>query len=298
MQSNPAATHNIIQTVERLQASLAMEGWMRRSRWLEILKLTPKGYEAFRSGVQPLSEASLLSLSKFVGVSVEDISSGNIDFRAVAVNQGAGARELPELYAKAAFSRRRAVITSFDGLEQILGWRARHDALRYLGVNEAVLSDSMAPINAQFFTDAAKYLNAKHGLTEQHIFEMGLYSSEANRKNLIGAVLSSAADVREAYLIFFEELLAFFEHHTKYLVTFMSEHSCTVEAHQVPYTAEAMGVRYHGSKQLCIFRAAVLASIPRHLDKPIANIEETSCVHRGDRICCYSIRFPASEPVA
>lgn len=285
-------THELANTINRLQVCASMDKRKQRRQWLSVLGMSEKTYQSFLKGQVPLPDSSIISLARYLGIDAEDILKGSVDYRAVAVQKGGGMRELPEPYAVAAFSRRRTTITSFDYIEKHLGWQARAGALRHLNVNEAVLADHMAPINTRFFTDAVTYLRDTHGLSAQHIFEMGVHSSSANRNTLIGTVLSSARNVGEAYLTFVEELLKFFEHHSRNNITFLGEHSCIIEATPLPYIAEAMGTHHLGSWQICAIRVGVLSSIPCYLNLPLAKVSETLCVHRGDKVCRFEIEFP------
>ena len=285
----------LAETIDHLRTCASLDGPKHRRQWLDILGVNEKDYKGFIAGKKPLPDAAVESLAKHLGLDADDVWNGTVDFKSVAVKQGNGSKELPERYAVAAFSRRRTTITSFDYIEKTLGWRARMDALRHLQVNESVLSDHMAPINNRFFTDAANYLCANHGLGTNHLFEMGVHSSVANRKTLIGSALSASRNLMEAYLIFGEDLMRFFENHTRYAISFLREDSCTIDAFQMPYIAEAMGAHNFGSLQICATRGGMIASIPRYLNKPLAKVSEILCVHRGDHFCRYHVEFPKHE---
>lgn len=283
---------NIVNTVSRLQACASMDHFWGERKWLDILGITKRDYKAFLQEQRPLSDTSITSLADYLDVSADEIQQGTVDFRAVSTQKGDGDKVLPEPYSIAAFGRLRTTITSFDYIEERLGWRVRADTLRHFRINEAVLSDYMAPTNMRVITDLALYMQTKHNMSDSQLFHMGMHSSVGNRNTLIGAVLSTARDITEAYAIYIDELAKFFENNLRYTITLLREDRCTLEAVSYRYVAEALGVRHLGNKQVCAIRAGMLASVPHYLDQPQASVTEPLCVHRGDSVCRYEIKFP------
>lgn len=282
---------SLISTVERLQSGTASRSGRARRRWLEVLELSKRTYQEFLTGRRGLSEASIESLARHLELDPSDILSGNVNFQAVSARLGDGEKTLPEAYSVAAFGRRRTTITSFDFIEKKLGWRTRAEILRRFKINETVLTDFMAPINMQFMTDVADYLKKRHGVGERTFFEMGAHSAVGNRHTLIAEVLSAARSPAEAYEILFGGLIKFFEQNTRYSIASLDADGCTIDVVSYKYVAEALGVRHLGSREICSLKGGFLASIPLYIGRPLADVTETKCVHRGDELCRYEVLF-------
>ena len=285
-------------TLQRLQVCSGLDWGTGPTRWLDILGLGQKKYQSVLQRQSDLPDSSLISLAQFLEIQPEEILAGAVDFRKISVSKGNGQRTLPKSYSIAAFGRRRTTITSFDYLEDRAGWRVRADVLRAFHLNEAILSDYMAPINMQFMTDVADYLHSRHGLRHTDFFQMGAHSPLGNRNTLIGRTLSAARSPAEAYEMLFDGLIKFFEQNTKYTITELDEMGCTIEVTSYRYVAEALGVRQLGSHHICGLKAGFLASIPFYLNQKLAAVTETSCVHSGDSVCRFEVEFPISTQAA
>ncbi len=248
-------------------------------------------YARASRGEISVSDRCISRVADFFEVRPEELLTGAVDFRGVAIRKGRGRKELPEAYSVAAFGKRRTTITSFDYIQERFGWKVRAELLRRFDLNEAILSDFTAPINMQFMTDVAEFLRRRHLLSYSEFFRMGAHSPVGNRATLIGVSLSAARSLRETYEMLFDGLIRHFEQNTKYTIERLDDQGCTIEVISYPYVAEALGVRHLGNQSLCQLKAGFLASVPLYQDLPLAHVDETSCVHRGDATCRYELTF-------
>jgi len=283
------------ETVERLRASAALDSRASRHVWLDVLGMTHKQYQDFLQGQRELPEKSIESLAAFLQISPEEIRAGSVDYRSVAIRWENGGNTLPERYSVAAFARRRTAIASFDYIEKQMGWRTRHEVVRRLGVNEAVFSDLMAPINLRIMTDTIDCLHSRHGLMASDFFRMGAHSAAVNRGTLVGDILSATSSPAEAYQIFLTELIGFFEQNTKYTIVRLTNERCTVDVLSYPYVAEALSCKHLGNWGICALKGGILSTIPIYAGWSAAKVTEHLCVHRGDSVCRYEVVFPTSK---
>src|SRR3989344_7006319 len=147
----------ISDTFERLRITVGMNS----QEWFDILQLSWSDYQNIKLGGVIPSERLTERIAKHFNLNTEDLLSGRIDYKALALRSAASPLVMPEAYSKAAYGRRRTSITSIDFLEKYASWRLRLDALRKLSVSENMLQDPFAPISMRFITDLCDYLHQR-----------------------------------------------------------------------------------------------------------------------------------------
>ncbi|MGZ3725655.1 MAG: hypothetical protein ACXWQQ_07635 [Pseudobdellovibrio sp.] len=286
MTSNASPIVPLGETFERLRVTSNMSS----PQWLELLNLSWNDYQNFKISKYELPEKSLENVAKYFSLTPEQITNGGIDYRNIAVQFEKNQAEMPELYAKAAFGRKRTSITSLDFVEKFAGWRLRLDSIRQLNVAESLLQDPFSSISMRFITDLCSYLY-KRQFQKSDFFAMGAFTYEGNKDSVVGKLFAEMPSPQDAYEFFFQECMKLFEQNCIYTITRMGENSLSVEYITNPYVAAESGVRHLGNTHVCQVKMGLIANIPRYLGLPASKIKEVSCVHTGDNVCCLEVDF-------
>jgi predicted hydrocarbon binding protein len=214
-----------------------------------------------------------------------------IDYQVVAARYNGDLAVLPERYQEGAGSRRRSSLNLLNATEELLGWRARMMAMRYLQVTEAVFADPDQLINLRFNTDLCEYLSKNYG--ENHLFyQMGAYSLVHNVNTPIGAYMASSPSVKEAHPRFIEEIVSRqWEKNYTYKILKLTDTLCVAEGVPNPDIADSLKVRHPGSVEVCQTKVGIISAIPGYMGLPFSHAEEIKCVHRGDEKCVYEMDF-------
>lgn len=283
MSSTGLLENPLTETLERLRANSNLSS----TEWFDLVGINFSDYLEIRMMARALPQKSIENLSQYFKLQPEQITSGNIDFKALALQMESN-KDLPVVYARAAFGRQRTSITSLDFLENYGGWRLRHDAIKKLGVPESALLDPFAPISMKFITDLCSYL-ALRQFQNHEFYYMGAFAFVSNSSSVIGKILSEMPNSAAAYDFFFNECLKLFEQNCTYKITKMGENELIVDYVTNADVAAESGVRHLGNHHVCQLKAGFIATIPRYLGLPAAQMTKTSCVHNGDAVCTLHI---------
>ncbi len=270
-------------TLERIR----IEKEFSRPDWLDRLSVTEGEYSLFLQSGSGLSRKNLDPFCFDLGITHENLISGNIDFR--SLSRGNGRIEMPEQYRTGAFSTRRAVISFLDGLESIFDWRWRHSSLKHFGLSEDMLGDATKPTSIRLIEDLAKHAVSTYGLSQHSLFELGSYSMVAHHDCPAGQEFAKARTVSEIYERLFGDLLHYFENNSSFTLVKVKPDLCHVEVRSRPDVATALGVHRIGSREVCQVRAGILASLTGYLGLPFADVHELECMHLGNQRCLIEI---------
>ncbi len=284
--SSLVAKPSLIETFERLRITSELSS----PQWLEMLNLSWNEYQNFKISQLELSQKCLENVAAYFDLTTEQVIKGQIDYQALGMQFEKGFKELPEIYAKAAFGRKRTSITSLDFVEKFAGWRLRLDALRKLEVSESLLQDPFGAISMRFITDLCTYLRQRQ-FKKSDFFAMGSFTYEGNKNSVVGKLFSEMPSAKDAYEFFFQECMKLFEQNCIYTITRMSDNDLSVEYITNPYVAAESGVKHLGNTHVCQVKMGLIANIPRYLGLPASKIKEVSCVHNGDSVCCLEVDF-------
>lgn len=277
---------SLAETLERLRLTANVE----TPEWLDLLQMTWHDYQDVKINKIVPAEKCIARLAEHFKLTYENVQTGSVDYKSLAMKLDSTHKELPEVYSKAAYGRRRTSITSVDFVERYAGWRLRLDAIRKLNVSESLLQDPFASISMQFITDLCAYLHRRQ-FVKSDFYAMGAYTYEGNKNSVIGKLFSEMPGAKEAYEFFFLECMKLFEQNCIYTITRMSDHDLSVEYLTNPNVAAEAGVKHLGNAHVCQLKIGSIANIPRYLGLPAASIKEVSCVHCGDDICRLDIDF-------
>lgn len=263
---------------------------MNSQEWFDILQLSWSEYQNIKLGGVIPSEKLTERIARHFNIKTEDLLSGRIDYKALALRSAIRTPEMPEVYSKAAYGRRRTSINSVNFLEKYSGWRLRLDVIRKLSVSENMLQDPFAPISMKFITDLCSYLHQRQ-FQKEDFFTMGAYTTEANKGTLIAELFAEVSSIKEAYEFYFGDCMRLFEQNCNYTITQINDTSLTVEYITNHGVAAESGMRHLGNTHVCQLKRGAIAYIPTYLGLPAARTKELACVHSGDDICRLELDF-------
>ncbi len=275
----------MVDSLERIRLTTRVS----QQEWLDLLGVHWDEYQSFKSGHSAIEERAIEAVARRFNFPSHAFINDEIDYRALALSVEAKER-VPERYLRAAHGRRRATMNSVDYLERIGGWRLRLDVIEKFEFPEIELQDAFAPISVLFMTDLCSYLHRRQ-FRSSVLFSMGAYTFEATKKTIVGQLFSAMSSVKELYEHFFSDCMRLFEANCDYRLTKIDAEGGVLEISSNSHVAGDLGVVHIGNKHLCQFKAGMIACIPMYLGRPMARVEETSCVHRGDTVCRFEFSF-------
>lgn len=275
-----------VETLERIRLTARMS----RHEWLDLLGLQFSEYQKFKSGRLVLPNRTLENVASEFALPVEKLQMGEIDFTDLSMRLESPDATLPEKYRKAAYSRKRTLLSAFDYLEKTYGWRLRLDIQQKFGVPERELQNAFEPISIRFITDMCFYLK-RRSFSATDFAAMGAFDFDANRNSIVAKIFGQQRTLIEVFELLFGEALKLYEQNCSYHIVSLNAHQAVIEMTSNPNVAAETGVRFLGNEHTCHFKGGVIGSSPKYLGLPAAKVVHTSCVHRGDARCLYEITY-------
>lgn len=279
------------ESVERL---FALSG-LSKNDWLDLLGLTWKNYYQHKIGFSKLSSASLAQVIKYFNLDEADFNNGSIQFS--ELERALPEQLLPEKYLIGAHGRQRTTITSLEFLEKKFGWRLKYDVLNHFQISAAALQDPFSNISIQFITDMSEYLKRRQ-FKSKDFFQMGLYSAEGNRNSLIGKIFADMENLEQAYMLFFNKMMALFESNCTYYYQQVAPAAGLLLVQSSPDVANELKVKSLGSSAICEIKAGMFASLPSYMGLNHAVVTHFTCEHRGDDACRFYIDQTSCTPLS
>lgn len=275
-----------VETLERIRLTAKMS----RHDWLDLLGMQYSEYQKFKSGQLTLSESSLRNVAGEFAIPVQLLESGAVDFSDLSIRLEDDDVVMPEKYRKAAYSRKRSLLSAFDYLEKTYGWRLRLDIQQKFGVPERQLQNAFETISIRFITDMCQYLK-RRSFAPSDFHAMGSYAFEGNRNTVVAKLFGQMRSPAEAFEFLFGDALKLYEQNCEYKIVRLDRHHAVIDMISNPHVAAETGVRHLGNEHTCHFKGGIIASTPRYLGLPEATVTHTTCVHRGDSRCRYEIEY-------
>ena len=230
-----------------------------------------------------------------IGLSLDRIATGEIDYKALSERMGGNALYLPERYSLAAFSKRRTSINLLKYLEDHFHWNMKRNILNHFQLSEAIFSDPDANINFLFPTDLCEYM-VRSGYSETIFPQMGAYSIATNigteAGNLIAA-LKTPKLVYEGVMLGLAENV--FDRNCNYRILKLDDRECWIEANFTEELKDTLKLAVIGNKHVCSIRGGTFASLIGYLDLPFAKVTEVNCIHKGDHSCVYHVDYSEAQ---
>jgi hypothetical protein len=276
----------IASTLEKTRHALGAE----KKTWAEVLGVSERDYELVRKGAKPVSIAALEAMARYLNVSLEAFSNNEVDTSALAARFRGEKDYLRERYSTGALSRRWSSINILDYIENFFSWQLRALALRHLQVSEAVFGSPDGKISLQFPLDLYDFLH-RQGVGDSHFFSIGANSVITYLDSPLGHELRKSREIGELFEIFCAHVGTYLEQNHHYLIERLDNESCVIVCFPTSDVRDALGVNAPGSPRLCSTKAGVMAALPAYLGLTFADVEEITCIHRGDDACRFEADF-------
>lgn len=272
--------------INRLQTTLKVTDEELR----DILKVSFNELYEITKGRTDLDIFKLCSLSQTYKFNLDAFFDDKVDFETLRQHKMGNEQYLPEKYIVGAFSKKRLIHTVLDYVENHYNWRMKENILSYFQMSGAIYTNPDDKINVYFFEDVLKFL-LKLGLTHTDIARIGLWSAITTKGTIMEQELSKSRSPKELFEKYFQDIILFIERNNKYRIINLNETSCEVESHEIPDNLDIFKVKYIGGPLRCLYRSGALGAATTYLGGGIANVVETTCVHRGDSVCTFRIDF-------
>lgn len=278
-------------TIKKIQHTL---GWNEKEL-LERMNLNVKAYRSLHIRRNGPSVYSIQELVNGIGLSVESVATGSIDYKALKERSIGNLVYVPDRYAEAAFSKIRTSINLLAYLETRLGWQMKRNILNHFQMSEALFYDPEAKINFRFPTDLCRYL-VTSGYSQSIFYEMGAYSLVTNKQTPLGEKLSLLGSPEVLYERIFTEIARqSFDQNCDYKLMSLNSRECTVEARFSDVLKDGLNLKKPGNIFACSVRGGSFSSFTGYIDLPFSRVVEVTCIHRGDSHCKYKITFSHTQ---
>ncbi|MDR3606230.1 MAG: hypothetical protein P4M08_02490 [Oligoflexia bacterium] len=273
--------------IERLRESVNRP----MCEWAAMIRISERHYrEKITLPLIEIEDSALEALSEELEITLEAVSSGNLDYRTLARRQSGNATCLPGVYATGAHSRVRTSSHILDFIEIHHGWRERNQILCRFQLNESIFANLETKISIKFLSDLWLYLNSR-GVTLEQFHQIGKYSVLSNINSVVGQHFRKFKSPKTAYESLFEVVNIHYDKNFTYRIKNLTHSCCVVDAQPNKDVLDELQSTTIGNEGSCASRGGTMASILGYLDLPYADVTEINCIHRGDPQCRYIARY-------
>lgn len=277
-------------TLARIQSTLCLED----EEFSDFLEINPRQLERFRLEQRQIPLSAFMRLSERLNLNLEDLYHGRINYAALDVRFHKNELYIPEGYTVGAGSRFWTVINILNYIESKYGWHLRLQALRHFQLSERFLISPDRKINFRFMTDLLTYLSTQV-MPGGNFFHTGQNIAGTFKKPELLKDLWEQRHFKNLYEVFFKKTIGFIDRNYFYKINYLRDTECEIRMVVNQDISESMKWKNPGSFNTCTYRAGVLSSVPHYLGLASATVHKTSCIHRGDTICSYHIKFPGNR---
>lgn len=248
-----------------------------------------------KTGVElPLepSVETLWNVAREHDIDLDLFLQGKTDFDVLTkrINGDVGALPMRYIARHKQGSRGRTVLTILDSIQHHLGQRFCDNVMRRLQLSPMRRFTSEEYVNLNLIVDLLTEVR-RFGLAEDDFRVMGFRSAVVNQDSALGEAMRPFDRGHQIYRAMHEECMHFFDNHFVYRIQRLSADHADIKITLNEETAEAFGSRNVGSREQCLLRQGIYASMTLPtLGKP-AVVTESRCMHvQGDH-CLYHIRW-------
>ena len=235
-------------------------------------------------------------LTDSLGISIDAIVTGNIDFHALAAHATGNLKQLPERYSVAKFSKIRTSIHILDFIENQLGWQAKKSIYNHFQINEAMFTSPESTVNFLMPSDICKFIGEKFKASLHQLQNIGAHSAIVNKNSVVGRVASKFKDPKALYENFFQVMVhQLYEKNQRYRILKLTRQNCLVETNFREEVKESLKTNRLGNEFACAAIGGSMASIPGYLDLSYSQVTKVDCIHRGGGSCKYFIDFSVAD---
>lgn len=259
--------------------------------WTTALKLKKSQYRDIVRRSTTITLPTLVTVAERFNLSLQSLYSGEIDLEVFKAHQTGDLGVVPARYRVAAHSRIRSTIASLEYLNRFHGPSLRTEILRHLQVTETALLDPDGAINVFLPVDIFSILKRSYRFQESQFTAMGHYSFIVNQAPAFTSAYRSVTLAKHLYERMFGDLLKIYERNCTYHLKELTNSICVVDCYSNQEVTQLLKTRHIGTRETCLWKAGLFTTAPQYLKLPYATVQETECVHLGDRLCRYRINF-------
>lgn len=239
---------------------------------------------------------SITHFTESIGIDIDAIVTGKIDYRALAAHNSGNLKVLPERYSRAKFSKIRTSIHILDYVEKILGWNAKKTIYNHFQINESMFDNPESTVNFLMPSDICRFIGEKFKASHLQLQRIGAHSSTVNQNSVVGQVAARFNNPKVLYENFFQVMVhQLYEKNQRYRILKLSDDYCIVETNFRSEVKELLKTHQLGNVFACASIAGSMASIPGYLNLAHSKVTKIDCVHHGGCNCKYFIDFSRAK---
>lgn len=235
---------------------------------------------------------TITNLTESLGIGIEAIITGKIDFQTLKSHSIGNFEELPERYSVATFSKKKTTIHLLDFIEENFGWQTKKNVLTHFQINEAFCKDPDGAVNFLLPSDICEFVGQKYQMPLSVIRKMGAHSALTNQNTTAGKTLASLGSPKSLLENFFGYLVnRHFEKNQNYKILKLTDQLCIVETHFRQELKDTLNTHQLGNIFACHSIAGTMSSLTSYLGLPSSQVTKIDCIHQGGCSCKYLIDF-------
>jgi len=262
------------------------------TKFIDILQITSRQWKRIQNGAEDYSIQNIVNLCDAIGLNINLISKGKIDYVTIAEQFNNNLYILPARYevAQEKLSKMRSVHTIFHALVLMNGYDYAKRIFSRFQVSPYAISKPNDVVSLRLITDILSELR-KEKFSNDHIMKIGTMANAINGSDILGKKFSHCTSPKDVYRAMHEEFMVYFDKNWKYKLLKLSKYKCVVEIKTKPKTSEIFKRKIVGSREGCLCRQGIYASILALREAKLAKIKETECMYVNSKRCVYHLSW-------
>ena len=280
--------HSISAVLVQIQDSIDLDD---RS-FSDLLEITPSAFAKIKAGNTTCPLKNLYALCDKLELSVGQVLKGNIDLAALDQQFHGNAATFPDKYQnpRHQLGKARALLGLFDYLDTYYGKEVSRSIRQQLQIRAQAFSDPMLPVSPMILIDALQRTQ-EIGLSDIEIKFSGTHNLLINRDTLLGKLLAAKSSAKELYRSIHEELRGYYDQLFDYQLVKLHSESCSIRVQLKESIQDVFSTFTLGNRQVCLYKQGVYASFLGNIQGPLARIQESQCMYKGDESCVYHLSW-------
>ncbi len=263
---------------------------------LERLQITEKQFmHQKKLNLSPSLDA-ITNLTESLGISIESLINGKIDFQTLLDHASGNLTKLPERYSSAKFSKVRTSIHLLDFIENNLGWSAKKTIYNHFQINESIFENAESTVNFLMPSDICQYIGEKFKAPTSLLYKIGAHSSTVNKNSILARVLSAYKKPKELHENIFTEIVhRFYDKNQIYKILKLTNQYCIVELNFRDEVKDLLKLKTPGNQFACHSIAGSISSLTGYINLPNSKVTKIDCIHQGGCSCKFLIDFSVAH---
>lgn len=267
----------------RTLANMSQEGFA------QLLSIHQTAVSRVESGSQSILPWQLLKVSEFFEISVDQLLSGNFDFRKIAERFGT-LPPLPERYRQLEYSKIREALPALHFISSTQGSPFFEKMMQGFGMHQDFIGGPDQVIGVHFNLDVLRCMIDQRIINKNSLGQMIQYS----RTEPVQGFLHNLYQTQESALSLIQSWFLNAHHYESnfmYAVQKCKKNSMEVSVkpaehmREVGYKDETLG------DFICEYKKQYLSSFPQYIGCNSVEVTEEECHFHGSSQCIYSIKI-------